>query len=144
MDKKEQIAELLSNLSEDDLENLTSLLQNKTTKKPVKKKATKKKQTKKRTPRKKTTKKVDKSDFMHGIRLNPQEKAELKSATKFDKEKGLDQPKEGGMMPKSPGFKKISARCMVCGKTVKVSPALIPPERDRFKCNSCCSMRGSH
>lgn len=139
MDKKEQIAELLSNLSEEDLANLTNLLQPKASKK-----TTKKKQTKKRTPRKKPTKQVDASDFMHGIRLNPQEKAELKSATKFDKEKGLDQPKEGGMMPKSPGFQKISARCMVCGKTVKVSPALIPPERDRFKCNSCCSMRGSH
>ena len=139
MDKKEQIAELLSNLSEEDLANLTNLLQPKASKK-----TTKKKQTKKRTPRKKTTKKVDKSDFMHGIRLSPQEKAELKSATKFDKEKGLDQPKEGGMMPKSPGFQKISARCMVCGKTVKVSPALIPPDRDRFKCISCCSMRGSH
>ena len=139
MDKKEQIAELLSNLSEEDLANLTNLLQPKASKK-----TTKKKQTKKRTPRKKPTKQVDASDFMHGIRLNPQEKAELKSATKFDKEKGLDQPKEGGMMPKSPGFQKISARCMVCGKTVKVSPALIPTERDRFKCNSCCSMRGSH
>ena len=139
MDKKEQIAELLSNLSEEDLANLTNLLQPKASKK-----TTKKKQTKKRTPRKKPTKQVDASDFMHGIRLNPQEKAELKSATKFDKEKGLDQPKEGGMMPKSPGFQKISARCMVCGKTVKVAPALIPPERDRFKCNSCCSMRGSH
>ena len=139
MDKKEQIAELLSNLSEEDLANLTNLLQPKASKK-----TTKKKQTKKRTPRKKPTKQVDASDFMHGIRLNPQEKAELKSATKFDKEKGLDQPKEGGMMPKSPGFQKISPRCMVCGKTVKVSPALIPPERDRFKCNSCCSMRGSH
>ena len=139
MDKKEQIAELLSNLSEEDLANLTNLLQPKASKK-----TTKKKQTKKRTPRKKPTKQVDASDFMHGIRLNPQEKAELKSATKFDKEKGLDQPKEGGMMPKSPGFQKISARCMVCGKTFKVSPALIPPERDRFKCNSCCSMRGSH
>ena len=139
MDKKEQIAELLSNLSEEDLANLTNLLQPKASKK-----TTKKKQTKKRTPRKKTTKKVDASDFMHDIHLNPQEKAELKSATKFDKEKGLGQPKEGGMMPKSPGFQKISARCMVCGKTVKVSPSLIPPERDRFKCNSCCSMRGSH
>ena len=52
MDKKEQIAELLSNLSEDDLENLTSLLQNKTTKKPVKKKATKKKTARKKTRRK--------------------------------------------------------------------------------------------
>jgi len=144
MDKKEQIAELLSNLSEDDLENLTSLLQNKTTKKPVKKKATKKKQTKKRTPRKKTTKKVDKSDFMHGIRLDPQEKAELKLASKFDKEKGLDKPKDGHVLPKAPKFEKVSIRCMLCGKSFKVAPALIPPERDRFKCNSCCSMRGSH
>jgi len=138
MDKKEQIAELLSNLSEDDLANLTSLLQNKTTKKPVKKKPAKK-----RTPRKKTAKKVDKSDFMHGIRLDPQEKAELKSATKFDKGKGLNKPKETAIMPKSPGFQKIEARCMICGKTFQVAPALIPPERDRFKCNSCCSMRGS-
>jgi len=73
MDKKEQVAELLSNLSEQDLENLTNLLQNKTTKK-----TTKKKQTKKRTPRKKTAKKKDTPDFMHGIRLNPQEREELK------------------------------------------------------------------
>ena len=143
MDKKEQIAELLSNLSEDDLANLTSLLQNKTTKKPVKKKATKKKQTKKRTPRKKPTKQVDASDFMHGIRLTPQERDELKSASKFDKEKGLDKPREGGMLPKGPRFEKVSARCMLCGRTSKVSPALIPPERDRFQCNSCASRRGS-
>ena len=83
MDKKEQIAELLSNLSEEDLANLTNLLQPKASKK-----TTKKKQTKKRTPRKKPTKQVDATDFMHGIPLNPQHKAELKSATKFDKEKG--------------------------------------------------------
>ena len=104
----------------------------------------KKKQTKKRTPRKKTTKKVDKSDFMHGIRLDPQEKAELKLASKFDKEKGLDKPKDGYVLPKAPKFEKVSIRCMLCGKSFKVAPALIPPERDRFKCNSCCSMRGSH
>ena len=138
MDKKEQIAELLSNLSEDDLANLTSLLQNKSTKKPVKKKATKKK-----TARKKTTKKKDVPDFMHNIRLTPQERDELKSASKFDKDKGLDKPREGGMLPKGPRFEKVSARCMLCGRTSKVSPALIPPERDRFQCNSCASRRGS-
>jgi hypothetical protein len=139
MDKKEQIAELLSNLSEEDLANLTSLLQDKPTKK-----ATKKKTTKKRTPRKKATKKVNTADFMHGIHLDPQERAELKSASKFDKDKGLDKPKEAGIIPKSPGFQKVEARCMICGKSFKVAPSLIPPERDRFKCNMCCSTRGSH
>ena len=80
---------------------------------------------------------------MHNIRLTPQERDELKSASKFDKEKGLDKPREGGMLPKGPRFEKVSARCMLCGRTSKVSPALIPPERDRFQCNSCASRRGS-
>ena len=141
MDKKEQIAELLSNLSEDDLANLTSLLQNKTTKKPIKRKATKKKPTKKRTPRKKSAKKVDKPDFMHGIRLDPQETVELNSAQTLDKKKGLDKPKKGGIIPKGPSFKKISIKCMECRKEFEVSPSLIPPEANRFRCNSC-SCRG--
>ena len=80
MDKEEQVAELLSNLSEQDLENLTNLLQNKTTKK-----TTKKKQAKKRTPRKKTTKKKDTPNFMHGIRLNQQEQEELNTFINYYK-----------------------------------------------------------
>ena len=136
MDKKEQVAELLSNLSEEDLENLTNLLQNKTTKK-----TTKKKQAKKRTPRKKTTKKKDTPEFMHGIRLNQQEQEELKSAETFDKDKGLNKAKHDNMLSKEDSFQKIAIKCMECSKEFQVSPALIPPEASRFRCNSC-SCRG--
>mgnify|MGYP003138092653 CR=1 FL=1 len=140
MDKKEQIVELLSNLSEEDLTNLTNLLQTKTTKKAAKKTA-KKRTPRKKTTRKKATKKKTGPDLLQGVQLNPQEQQELGAAIKFDKAKGFDKPKEGGIIPKGPLFQKISIKCMECRKEFQVSPALIPPEADRFRCNSC-SCRG--
>ena len=136
MADKKELADLLSGLSEEELFNLANIISKATTKKPRNKKRAAKK-----TAKKKVVKKKEQSDFMHSLRLNPQEKAELKSAEKFDKEKGLDKPKEDGIMSKGPLFQKISIKCMECSKEFQVSPALIPPETNRFRCNSC-SCRG--
>ena len=136
MADKKELADLLSGLSEEELANLASIISKATTNKPRNNKQPVKKRT-----RKKTTKKKTKSDFLQGVKLNPQERQELGAATKFDKAKGLDKPKEGGIIPKGPLFQKISIKCMECGKEFQVSPALIPPETIRFRCNSC-SCRG--
>ena len=85
MADKKELADLLSGLSEEELFNLANIISKATTKKPRNKKRAVKK-----TAKKKVVKKKEQSDFMHSLRLNPQEKAELKSAEKFDKEKGLD------------------------------------------------------
>ena len=135
MDKNLQ--EMLNNLSAEELEVLSSLL-SKTSKKPKKKRrgrGKRKKKSENTTPK-------ESPDFLKGIRLNAEEQKEFLNASEFDKEKGLDKPKSGGIMPKGPTFEKVSIPCRVCGKVFEVSPALVPPEKDRFKCNKCSCSAG--
>ena len=136
MADKKELADLLSGLSEEELSNLANIISKATTKKPRNKKRPVKKRT-----RKKAAKKKEKSDILHDIKLSPQEQEELTLASKFDKEKGLEKPKNDGMISKGSSFQKVSIKCMECAKTFEVSPSLLPPESDRFKCNAC-SCRG--
>jgi len=133
MDKKEALQQILENLSEEELSTLSDLL-GKATNKPRNRKrgSGKRKQKKKSTPRTPPA-----PDALNDLQLTPEEQKELKEASKFDKEKGLDKSKNHGTMLPERRFQKISIKCMDCKKTFDISPSLVPIERDRYKCNSC-------
>jgi hypothetical protein len=134
MDKQE-LQEMLNGLSETELSNLEDLI-NKVSKKPRnKRRGSGKRKTNTKVHNKKITSK--KSDLINSLDLSPEEQKELKTASQFDQGMGLDKPKVHGIMSKGPTFAKVSIKCMECQKTFEVAPALIPPERDRFRCNTC-------
>ena len=133
MGNKEDLQEMLDKLSEDELSALGDLI-SKASNKPRNRRRGRGKRKKKKT----STPSQKQPNFLDNINLSADEQNELKAAAKFDKEKGVDKPKSHGtMIPKGPSFKKVSIQCMDCRKTLVVSPALIPPERGRFRCNSC-------
>ena len=133
MDEQE-LQQILNGMSEQDLAalaNLASKISNKTHKR---KRGKGKRKRKNNSQPASTTKQPS---FLNDITLSPEEQKELNEAARFDKKKGLDKPKIDGTMIQGNKFKKASIKCMSCNKTFEISPALIPPERDRYKCNSC-------
>ena len=133
MDKKKALQQILENLSEEELSELSDLL-GKATNKPRNRKrgSGKRKQKKKSTPHTPPA-----PDAVNDLQLTPEEQKELKEASKFDKKKGLDKPKNHGTMASGRKYQKVSIQCMECRKTFNISPPLLPLERDRYKCNSC-------
>ena len=133
MDKKEDLQQILESLSEEELSTLSTLL-GKATNKPRNRRrgSGKRKQKKKSKPPTSPT-----PDIVDDLQLTPEEQKELKEASKFDKEKGLDKPKKHGTMISGRKYEKVSIQCMECKKTFNISPSLIPLERDRYKCNPC-------
>ena len=86
--------------------------------------------------------KKESPDFMKDIGLSADVVYEMEVASKFDKERGLDKPKEKSILPTAPQFTKISVTCMTCNQHFEVAPALLPPEKNRFRCNTCsCPMK---
>jgi len=133
MGNKEDLQEMLDKLSEDELSTLGDLI-SKASNKP----RNRRRGRGKRKKQKSSTPSPKQPNFLDNINLSADEQNELKAATKSDKEKGVDKPKsDGTIIPKGSSFKKVSIQCMDCRKTLEVSPALIPPERGRFRCNSC-------
>jgi len=136
MSKRKELVDLLDSLSDDEVEAFERLL----------KKAIKTHPKKRRRGRGRRKKKVQEAppakedDFLDGVKLSSAEKTELKEAQKFDKEMGVYRTKE--RMPSRTRNSKVEAICRVCGKTQNVSPLVIPPERDRFKCNDCACKAG--
>ena len=154
MDKKEQLEDLLGSLSSEQIEELQSLLQKSSvTSRDTKKKKRRGKRRRKRREAAKAREEQQKleyqqkeeapgdEDFLEGLRLTVEEKKQLEEASKSDKEMGAHEPRERPVKVKK-GDNKVEMRCRVCGKTEKVSPGLVPPEKDRFKCNSCCCSAG--
>ena len=154
MDKKEQLQSLLDSLSPEQIEELQSLLQKSSvTSRDTKKKKRRGKRRRKRREAAKAREEQQKleyqqkeeapgdEDFLEGLRLTVEEKKQLEEASKSDKEMGAHEPRERPVKVKK-GDNKVEMRCRVCGKTEKVSPGLVPPEKDRFKCNACCCSAG--
>ena len=154
MDKKEQLEDLLGSLSSEQIEELQSLLQKSSvTSRDTKKKKRRGKRRRKRREAAKAREEQQKleyqqkeeapgdEDFLEGLRLTVEEKKQLEEASKSDKEMGAHAPRERPVKVKK-GDNKVEMRCRVCGKTEKVSPGLVPPEKDRFKCNACCCSAG--
>jgi len=72
--------------------------------------------------------------------LTAAEKKELAQASKSDKKNNVHIQKERLIKRRPSG--RIEVRCRSCGKTEKVSPALVVKDEDgyRYKCNKCsCS-----
>ena len=154
MDKKEQLEDLLGSLSSEQIEELQSLLQKSSvTSRDTKKKKRRGKRRRKRREAAKAREEQQKleyqqkeeapgdEDFLEGLRLTVEEKKQLEEASKSDKEMGAHEPRERPVKVKK-GDNKVEMRCRGCGKTEKVSPGLVPPEKDRFKCNACCCSAG--
>ena len=153
MDKKEQLQSLLDSLSPEQIEELQSLLQKSSvTSRDTKKKKRRGKRRRKRREAAKAREEQQKSspqqekapgdeDFLEGLRLTVEEKKQLEEASKSDKEMGAHEPRERPVKVNK-GDIRIEMRCRVCGKAERVSPGLVPPEKDRFKCNSCCCSAG--
>ena len=137
MDKQE-LQDMLNTLSETELSALGDIINNISKKPRNKRRGSGKRKTKRKIS--KATDAQD-TDLIHNLNLSSEEQKELQEASKFDKDKGLDKPKTHDIMSSGPKFKKVSVKCMDCGKMSEVAPALIPPERNRFRCNSC-SCRG--
>jgi len=140
MGNKKELMELLDGMSEEQLESLQRIIETGVGQRPRKKRRGRGKR-KRRNDSAASPPKEKVEDFLDGVSLSAEEKSEIKAASKFDREKGLDKPKEGGIISHGPSFKKIEAKCMDCGKTSMISPALLPPEADRFKCNKCSCHR---
>ena len=153
MDKKEQLQSRLDSLSPEQIEELQSLLQKSSvTSRDTKKKKRRGKRRRKRREAAKAREEQQKSspqqekahgdeDFLEGLRLTVEEKKQLEEASKSDKEMGAHEPRERPVKVNK-GDNRIEMRCRVCGKAERVSPGLVPPEKDRFKCNSCCCSAG--
>lgn len=135
MGNKEDLQEMLDKLSEDELSALGDLI-SKASNKPRNRRRGRGKSKRKRKNNSQSST-ANKNSFLDDVTLSPDEQKELNEASKFDKKKGLDKPKIGGTILQSPKFQKASIKCMGCGKSFEISPALIPPEQDRYKCNSC-------
>jgi hypothetical protein len=154
MDKKEQLASLLASLSPDQMEELEALLQ----KSSVTSRSTKKKKRRGKGKRKKREAAKTKEqqlaseqdvkdspstgEFLEGLSLTAAEREELQEASLSDKEMGAHEPLQNQSPPKKKAEHRVEIRCRICGKTEKVSPGIVPPERDRFKCNTCCCSAG--
>ena len=132
MDNKEDLQEILDKLSEEELSTLGDLISKASNKPRNRRRGRGKRKNKKKSPPL-----PKQPDFLDNIDLSADEQNELKTAAKFDKEKGVDKAKTHGTILKGRSVTKVSIQCMDCRKTLEVSPSLIPPERDRFKCNSC-------
>ena len=135
MSKRKELVDLLSSLSDDEVEAFEGLL-----KKAVKGQPKKRRRGRGRRRKKDYAPPPNEEDVLDGIKLTSAENAELKEAQKFDKEVGVYRTKE--KMPSRTRNPQVEATSRVCGKTQKVSPLVIPPERDRFKCNDCSCRAG--
>ena len=139
MDRQE-LQDMLNDLSETELSKLGDLVKRASNKPRNRRRGRGKR---KNNNKKKTEGNAveNKSTPVDSLNLNLEEQKELETASQFDQEMGLDKPKSDGTIPKGPQFQTVSVTCMECKKNLEVSPALVPPERDRFRCYSC-SCRG--
>lgn len=69
--------------------------------------------------------------------LDMQEKNMHKEDIAIDKKLAINSP-----TPRNREFTPVDVRCRSCGKTEKVSPAIVPDSVDRYKCNNCSTTAG--
>ena len=152
MDKKEQLESLLASLSPEEMEDLEALLQKSsvTSRNTKKKKRRGKGKRKRREATKAKDQPVEREhhmedspstdEFLKDLHLTASEREELEEASRSDREMGAHD--QNPRPPKKKTNHQVEMRCRICGKTEKVSPGIVPPERDRFKCNACCCSAG--
>ena len=137
MGNKNDLREILENLSPEEIASLAKLLSQVSNKSNNRRRG---RGTRKRKKKSKTT--PPQTGFMDGVQLSSDEMREIEEASKSDKKMGVDKPKNGSIIPKGPTFQKVSIKCMSCGKGFEIAPALVPPESSRFKCNTCSCSAG--
>jgi|SRR5210317_1753278 len=135
----------MSNMPEDILQNpeqlkkfiaaLSSLLPPEENNVPEKPKAKKTRTTKKTT--RKTTNKTRTSEERHNKFLDMAENNMFKEDPKVAK-KLYNQPPMRRRSKKA----KLSVTCRICGKREEISSSLLYGDKDRYKCNKCCSSAG--
>ena len=135
----------MSNMPEDILQNpeqlkkfiaaLSSLLPPEENNIPEKPKAKKTRTTKKTT--RKTTNKTRTSEERHNKFLDMAENNMFKEDPKVAK-KLYNQPPMRRRSKKA----KLSVTCRICGKREEISSSLLYGDKDRYKCNKCCSSAG--
>ena len=135
----------MSNIPEDILQNpeqlkkfiaaLSSLLPPEENNVPEKPKAKKTRTTKKTT--RKTTNKTRTSEERHNKFLDMAENNMFKEDPKVAK-KLYNQPP----MRRRSKKPKLSVTCRICGKREEISSSLLYGDKDRYKCNKCCSSAG--
>ena len=144
--KQKQIESLLESLSEEQIEQLESLLQkssvtSRTTRKKRRRGKGRRKKRERQEAKEKVQEEAEVSEyFIAGIKLTASEKEELREAAKFDKERGVDKAPERPPKVKRSCF--VEMKCRICGKTQNISPGLVPPEPSRYKCNTCACSAG--
>lgn len=145
MDRKKEIENLLSSLSEEDFNTIKDIL-GKSSSRPKKRrgrggrKKKKKKGVKKKQVKKKHTKASNTPSFLDGVSLSSTESKELSEASSSDEKFGVFHPKDSPLKPRK--CSKVEVNCRVCGKKEKISPALVGVESGRYKCNKCSCMAG--
>jgi hypothetical protein len=99
------------------------------------------KKEKKQKYRRRKQKEKESGNFdIDSLDLTAAEKKELAQASKSDKKNNVHLQRERMIKRRPSG--RIEVRCRSCGKTEKVSPALLVKDEDgyRYKCNKCsCS-----
>ena len=99
-----------------------------------------KKEKKQKYRRRKQKEKESGSFDVDSLDLTAAEKKELAQASKSDRQNNVHIQRERLIKRRPSG--RIEVRCRSCGKTEKVSPALVIKDEDgyRYKCNKCsCS-----
>ena len=99
-----------------------------------------KKEKKQKYRRRKQKERESGSFDIDSLDLTAAEKKELSQASKSDKKNNVHIQRERLIKRRPSG--RIEVRCRSCGKTEKVSPALVVKDEDgyRYKCNKCsCS-----
>jgi len=114
---------------------LSSLLPPEENNVPEKPKAKKTRTTKKTT--RKTTNKTRTSEERHNKFLDMAENNMFKEDPKVAK-KLYNQPPMRRRSKKA----KLSVTCRICGKREEISSSLLYGDKDRYKCNKCCSSAG--
>jgi hypothetical protein len=138
LNRKKEIEDLLSSLSEEDFNTIKKILSR--PKSPATPTPPKKRRGRGKRKRRKKELPSSSNDFMNGVSLSPAESEELKEATDFDKSVGVQQPrKRQGTGRKS---SKIKVKCRVCSKEELIYPSYLPLEPSRYKCNKCACSAG--
>ena len=125
---KNMLSGLVEEIIEEKLDKMTSKHEHKTEKKQ--------KYRRRQQKEKKTTNGFNVDD----LGLTSAERKELEQASKSDKQNNVHVQRERLTQRRPSG--RIEVRCRSCGKTEKVSPALVIKDEDgfRYKCNKCsCS-----
>lgn len=143
--KRKAVEEILAGLSGEEIESLLGALKDSVTSREAKRNRRgrgKRKKKKKESPPENAMPQNPSDAQVGEMILSSSEMQELEEASKFDKDMGFDRPSNRVPKVASASQNRVEARCRVCGSIEMVSPSFLPPEKDRYKCNTCSCSAG--